>query len=247
MEAQKFRPISTASSPAAGSNWVGLTSGALHSCSTSQGQAPIITPVQAALIHKAVIAQCDAQDGLRDGELADPRLCGFHARSLVCRSGQPAGECLTRTGDVADKFYQAVRDPKSGRLILPGSLPGSEPGWGMVPVPMPPAVSEYRFVVYGDFMGIRTRFRSVEGRRRSAPHRHHRCLESRIVQPSRRTASSSSFMDSPIRSCRPKTSINYFESVVARRGRPGEDRRVLPAISRARHGTLHGLAMTLTG
>jgi feruloyl esterase len=154
MEAQRF-PAEfdgiIAGAPAA--DWVGLNGGSLYTSllNLPKGKPPIITPVQAALIHKAVIAQCDALDGLRDGEVADPRQCNFKAQSLVCGSGQPAGECLTQEqADVAGKLYQAVREPKSGRLVLPGVLPSSESGWGQIPVPMPPAVGEFRFVVYGD-------------------------------------------------------------------------------------------------
>jgi feruloyl esterase len=154
MEAQRF-PTEfdgiIAGAPAA--DWVGLNAGSLYTSllNLPKGKHPIITPVQASLIHKAVIAQCDALDGLRDGEVADPRVCDFKAQSLVCRSGQAGAQCLTQEqADVVDKMYRAVREPKSGRLVLPGVLPSSESGWGQVPVPMPPAVGEFRFVVYGD-------------------------------------------------------------------------------------------------
>jgi feruloyl esterase len=154
MEAQRFPEEFDgiiAGAPAA--DWVGLNGGSLYTSllNLPKGKAPILTPVQAALIHRAVIAQCDALDGLRDGEVADPRVCPFKAQSLVCRSGQPGAECLTQEqADLADKMYQPVREPQNGRLVLPGNLPSSELGWGQVPVPMPPAVSEFRFVVYGD-------------------------------------------------------------------------------------------------
>ena len=221
MEAQKF-PADfdgiIAGAPAA--DWVGLTSGALYTSllNLPKGKAPIITPVQAALIHKAVIAQCDAQDGLRDGEVADPRVCGFHARSLVCRSGQPAGECLTaEQADVADKMYAAVRDPKNGRLVLPGSLPTSEPGWGMIPVPMPPAVSEFRFVVYGEPAWDPYDFdlsRDFEAARRTDiinalnPDLSAFAAHGKLIQ--------FHGLADPILPT--ETSINYYESVVSRKG-----------------------------
>jgi feruloyl esterase len=140
-----------AGAPAA--DWIGLNSSSLYDSllNIPKGRHPIIGPAQGQLIHQAVIAQCDKLDGLADGEVADPRVCGFKASSLVCRAGQAPETCLTpEQAAVADKFYQAVRDPKDGSLVFPGMLPSSELGWGMVPVPMPPAVGEYQFVVRGD-------------------------------------------------------------------------------------------------
>ncbi len=154
MEVQKF-PADfdgvIAGAPAA--DWIGLNSSSLYDSllNIPKGRHPIIGPAQGQLIHQAVIAQCDKLDGLADGEVADPRVCGFKASSLVCRAGQAPETCLTpEQAAVADKFYQAVRDPKDGSLVFPGMLPSSELGWGMVPVPMPPAVGEYQFVVRGD-------------------------------------------------------------------------------------------------
>ncbi len=154
MEVQKFPADFAgviAGAPAA--DWIGLNSSSLYDSvlNIPKGQHPIIGPAQGQLIHQAVIAQCDKLDGLADGEVADPRVCGFKASSLICHAGQAPETCLTpEQAGVADRFYQAVRDPKDGKLIFPGMLPSSELGWGMIPVPMPPAVGEYRFVVYGD-------------------------------------------------------------------------------------------------
>jgi feruloyl esterase len=152
-EAQKF-PADfdgiIAGAPAA--DWVGLNSGSVYNsvANLPKGEPPIIGPAQGALIHRAVIARCDGADGLNDGEVADPRTCRFKAASLVCHAGQTT-ECLTeKQAHLADQFYQPVRDPKTGQLILPGMLPTSELGWGMIPVPMPPAVSEFRHVVLND-------------------------------------------------------------------------------------------------
>jgi feruloyl esterase len=154
MEAQKF-PADfdgvIAGAPAA--DWIGLNSSSLYLSllNIPKGRPPIIGPAQGQLIHRAVIAQCDKLDGLADGEVADPRACGFKASSLICHAGQTAESCLTpEQAEVADKFYQAVRDPKDGTLIFPGMLPSSEFGWGLIPVPMPPAVGEYQFLVQGD-------------------------------------------------------------------------------------------------
>jgi feruloyl esterase len=154
MEVQKF-PADydgvIAGAPAA--DWIGLNASSLYDSllNIPKGRPPIIGPAQGRLIHDAVIAQCDKLDGLADGEVADPRVCGFKAESLICHTGQAPETCLTpEQASVADKFYAPVRNPKDGSLIFPGMLPSSELGWGMVPVPMPPAVGEFQFVVLSE-------------------------------------------------------------------------------------------------
>jgi feruloyl esterase len=135
----------------AASDWVGLNTGSLYTSllNLPKGRPPILTPVQGALLHKAVLAQCDRLDGLEDGEVADPRVCKFKSTSVLCKPGQPAEQCLTREQTaVADKLYQAVRDPNTGQLIEPGFMPSSELGWGAVAVPMPPAVGFFKDALF---------------------------------------------------------------------------------------------------
>lgn len=112
-------------------NWMGLQvqSMAANLANRPKGQAPILGPAQISLLHKAVLAQCDALDG----EIADPRKCDFKAASLVCKSGQDAATCLTsEQAVVADKIYAPVRNPMTGELIYPGMAPGSEEQWPVV-------------------------------------------------------------------------------------------------------------------
>jgi feruloyl esterase len=47
------------------------------------------------LLHDAVLAACDGIDGLKDGQITDPRVCHFNPYSLVCKAGQAASTCLT--------------------------------------------------------------------------------------------------------------------------------------------------------
>ena len=42
-----------------------------------------LLPAHAALIHDAVLAACDAQDGIKDGILNDPRTCTWDPGELV--------------------------------------------------------------------------------------------------------------------------------------------------------------------
>jgi len=116
-------------------DWMGLQvqSMAANLANRPKGRSPILGPAQISLLHKAAVGQCDALDGVTDGEIADPRKCGFKAASLVCKPGQDAATCLTaEQAAVADKLYAPVRNPQTGELIYPGMTPGSEEQWPVV-------------------------------------------------------------------------------------------------------------------
>ncbi|WP_347557326.1 tannase/feruloyl esterase family alpha/beta hydrolase [Robbsia sp. KACC 23696] len=103
----------------------------------SEGKA-IITAAALPLLHRAVLAQCDALDGQKDGILTDPRLCHFDPAVLQCREGQSGdANCLTpRQVETVRKLYDGPRDPKTGaRLTIAGPQPGSELNWEGVFVP----------------------------------------------------------------------------------------------------------------
>ncbi len=79
-----------------------------------------------ALLHRAVLAACDAQDGLRDGLVGDPLACRFDPGTIRCRTGQHA-ECLTAAEvETARRIYQGPRNPRTGAQIYPGFAFGSE-------------------------------------------------------------------------------------------------------------------------
>jgi hypothetical protein len=46
-----------------------------------------ISSLKLLAITAAVLAQCDAQDGLKDGVLNDPRTCHFDPKLLMCKQG----------------------------------------------------------------------------------------------------------------------------------------------------------------
>jgi len=53
-------------------------------------------PAKQALLHKAVIAACDADDGAADGIVSHPASCKFNVASLRCPSGGDEGDgCLS--------------------------------------------------------------------------------------------------------------------------------------------------------
>ncbi len=54
------------------------------------------------MIHKAVLAACDAIDGLKDGLIDDPTRCHFDPHVLECKNGD-APTCLTAAQVTAAK------------------------------------------------------------------------------------------------------------------------------------------------
>jgi Tannase and feruloyl esterase len=83
-------------------------------------------------IEAAVLASCDARDGVADSVLDDPTKCGFDPAVLLCK-GAETDECLTEKQIASLKrIYAGPRNAK-GQLIIPGFTPGGETGpggWG---------------------------------------------------------------------------------------------------------------------
>ncbi len=83
------------------------------------------------LITDAVLAECDAKDGLQDGLIDDPRKCNFDLATLQC-PGEEAPDCLTAAQiDSVSKVYAGPTN-SAGELLFPGFTVGSEAppgGW----------------------------------------------------------------------------------------------------------------------
>jgi feruloyl esterase len=105
------------------------------------------------LIHEAVLNQCDARDGLKDGLIDDPRLCKFDPKVLLCK-GADGPSCLTAPQvEAARKIYTAATNPRTGQELSSPLVPGSELGWtifGEGPEPRDLTVDQYRYVVFKD-------------------------------------------------------------------------------------------------
>jgi feruloyl esterase len=84
------------------------------------------------LLTKAAVSTCDALDGLTDRIIDDPRLCHFDPGTLRC-AGPDGPDCLTgQEVDAARQVYAGLKHPRTGELIYPGWMPGSE-GFGETP------------------------------------------------------------------------------------------------------------------
>jgi feruloyl esterase len=103
-------------------------------------QHPILAPSDLVLINRAVVADCDALDGVRDGVVSDPTQCHFKLTTLLCKPGAASGTCLSQEQiDAAEKIYAGPRDARTDKAIYPGYPFGTEgvmtgpgdkhPGW----------------------------------------------------------------------------------------------------------------------
>ena len=81
------------------------------------------------VLKEAAIAACDVDDGVVDRVIGEPATCGFDPASLQCQAGQ-TGACLSTAEVAAAKRVYAGLIDRSGKVLFPGTGPGSEPLWG---------------------------------------------------------------------------------------------------------------------
>jgi feruloyl esterase len=77
------------------------------------------------LLANAVLAECDAKDGLKDGLISDPRRCRFDPQSLQCPAGD-APDCLTAGQVQAVQRIYAGPVNSAGERLYPGTPQGHE-------------------------------------------------------------------------------------------------------------------------
>lgn len=106
-----------------------------------------INAAKARTIANAVVARCDANDGLADGIVGQPWACSFDPGTLQC-TGADSDSCLTEPQVAAARtIYSEYRLP-NGTLVYPGWSPGGEdigwPGWIGNP-PAQPLTNQFAF------------------------------------------------------------------------------------------------------
>lgn len=91
---------------------------------------PRLSQADLDLLHRAVLAKCDLNDGITDGVIGDPRDCTFDPGELRCRNLESGRACLTSEQlDVVDKVYSGAVTARGEPIYMPGALKGSEETW----------------------------------------------------------------------------------------------------------------------
>jgi feruloyl esterase len=93
-----------------------------------ENRARALTQAKVELLHQAVLAACEANDGVNDGFLNNPLACGFDPATLACRAGQ-SELCLTEAEVSAVNRVYAGTFAATGERLYPGHAQGFELGW----------------------------------------------------------------------------------------------------------------------
>ncbi|MBN1568105.1 MAG: tannase/feruloyl esterase family alpha/beta hydrolase [Acidobacteria bacterium] len=109
-----------------------------------------IPPAKYAALHRAVLAACDAIDGVKDDAIEDPTRCSFDPASIQCRGADNAS-CLTPPQvETARRLYAGAKFA-DGTQIYSGFEPGSELVWGaMIAGPEPLFINNdfFRYIAF---------------------------------------------------------------------------------------------------
>lgn len=115
--------------------------------------ASTIPPAKYKIVHEAVLNQCDALDGLKDGLIQDPTRCKFDPKTIECK-GADGPDCLTAPQvEAVRKTYADAVNPRTGQKLSPSLVPGSELGWAVLgrgPDPAAIMLDHYKYVVFKD-------------------------------------------------------------------------------------------------
>lgn len=111
---------------------------------------PLLDASALAFLHRAALASCDLDDGVRDGLIGNPLACTVDPAKLLCPKGK-AQDCLTADQvSAARKIYNGPPAP-AGRPGVRGALPGSELAWpaGFGADSMDDATGLFEHMIYG--------------------------------------------------------------------------------------------------
>jgi feruloyl esterase len=117
-----------------------------HSQVPVLGQPPVLSEQKRAMMTARAHAACDAQDGLVDQQITNPRACTFDPAVLAC-TGAETPDCLTPAQmSAARNVYRGIPAPDGGQRWN-GPVVGSEADW----IPRSPTTAGYAVFV-GHFL-----------------------------------------------------------------------------------------------
>jgi feruloyl esterase len=104
------------------------------------------------MIHRAVLASCDAKDGVKDGLIENPNNCNVDFKSLTCKNGD-GPDCLTPPQVHSAETIVSPLVDLAGKQLFPRLEPGTELRWARLaggPEPAELFYDQFRYVVYQD-------------------------------------------------------------------------------------------------
>ena len=137
---------------APGLDWSGRSAQAVKVAQALQKEEARLTPAKQQVLHAAVLAACDALDGLKDGLIQNPVACKFDPKVVEC-AGADGPSCLTPAQVATARLLYAPTVDPSTKRELAGLAYGSELGWtdmGWSASARATGLDHYRFVVFKD-------------------------------------------------------------------------------------------------
>jgi feruloyl esterase len=135
-----------------GLDWSARSAQAVRAAHALQSPEARLTPAALEVLHDAVLAACDAQDGLKDGLVADPSRCRFDPATVQCQAGATT-RCLTAPQVASARAVYAASVNAATKRDMPGLAPGSERGWtdlGWSASARATGQDHFRFIVFKD-------------------------------------------------------------------------------------------------
>ncbi len=130
MEAQRFPADFDGILAGAPANyWTALVASGAENFQVLRHPDSYISSMKLPAISAAVLASCDAQDGVKDGIINDPTRCHFDPASIQCK-GEESLTCLTTPQVTFLKALYAGASGNDGKQAFPGHEPGGELGSG---------------------------------------------------------------------------------------------------------------------
>ena len=131
-----------------GLDWSGRSAQAVRIEQILQKEEARLAPSHLQALHAAVVAACDANDGLKDGLISNPAACKFDPKVLQCKNGD-GPDCLTAA---QIETVKAIYSPLKGKgREVAGLAPGSELNWtdlGWSVSARASGLDHFRYLVY---------------------------------------------------------------------------------------------------